>query len=52
MRVDASIESVERYPFRWAGADYDVTTHYFAAMLESPFALTIPRALAPPGRGL
>ena len=42
VRIDASIELVRRYPFRWAGIDYDVTTHYFAATLVGPFELVIP----------
>lgn len=31
-------ERVERYPFVWAGVAYDVTTSFFAASLEGPFA--------------
>jgi 8-oxo-dGTP pyrophosphatase MutT (NUDIX family) len=42
VRVDAALEIVETYPFRWAGVDYEVTTHYFAASLESAFCLTVP----------
>ncbi len=36
VRVDPSIVLVDRYPFTWAGVDYDVTTHYFAAKPEEP----------------
>lgn len=31
--VDAASEHVARYPFVWAGADVDVTTHFYAARL-------------------
>lgn len=41
VRVDEALERVETYPFTWAGVDYDVTTHYFAASLEGPFAAVI-----------
>ena len=27
---------VDRYPFTWAGVEYDCTTHYFAAKAEGP----------------
>jgi 8-oxo-dGTP pyrophosphatase MutT (NUDIX family) len=37
VRVDRNVEVVDTYPFRWAGVDYDVTTHYFAASLEGAF---------------
>lgn len=36
VRVDPEIVFVDRYPFTWAGVDYDVTTHYFAATPEEP----------------
>jgi 8-oxo-dGTP pyrophosphatase MutT (NUDIX family) len=36
IRVDPSIVIVDRYPFTWAGVDYEVTTHYFAATPEAP----------------
>jgi len=42
VRVDEPSLSVVRYPFRWAGEDFDVTTHYFAADLEAPFVETLP----------
>jgi 8-oxo-dGTP pyrophosphatase MutT (NUDIX family) len=32
--VDPASEYVLHHPFRWAGVDYDVTTHYFAASLD------------------
>jgi 8-oxo-dGTP pyrophosphatase MutT (NUDIX family) len=41
VRVHPELELVETYPFVWAGVDYDVTTHYFAASLEDAFALTV-----------
>lgn len=31
------LELVERYPFRWDGRDYDVTTHFVAVTLRSAF---------------
>jgi 8-oxo-dGTP pyrophosphatase MutT (NUDIX family) len=43
VHVDPRATIVERYPFRWAGVDYDVTTHFFAALLEDAFSLTLPR---------
>lgn len=43
--VEPGVELVETYPFRWAGVDYDVTTHYFGAALESPFELTVPKVI-------
>ncbi len=36
--VHPESEHVERYPFVWAGVAYDVTTAFFAASLEGPFA--------------
>ena len=45
VRVDRDVELVETYPFRWAGVDYDVTTHYFAASLEDAFDLTPPKVV-------
>lgn len=36
--VDAASEFVSRYPFRWAGVDYDVTTHWFRAAIVNAFA--------------
>jgi tRNA(adenine34) deaminase len=37
VRVDVHSELVDRYPFRWADIDYDITTHWFAADLEDAF---------------
>lgn len=37
VRVVETTEQVERYPFRWAGEDVDVTTHFFVAELDEPF---------------
>jgi 8-oxo-dGTP pyrophosphatase MutT (NUDIX family) len=45
VRVDPLVEIVEAYPFRWAGTDYDITTHYFAASLEDAFDLTLPQVV-------
>jgi 8-oxo-dGTP pyrophosphatase MutT (NUDIX family) len=48
VRVDPEVELVETYPFRWAGRDYEVTTHYFAASLEDGFDLTLPKVTDAP----
>jgi 8-oxo-dGTP diphosphatase len=48
VRVDPGVELVETYPFRWAGVDYDVQTHFFAASLEEPFAEAIPKVVDAP----
>lgn len=45
VRVDPRVEIVDDYPFRWAGVDYDITTHYFAATLEDPFTKALPRVV-------
>lgn len=42
VRVDASICETVRYPYPWAGVTYDVTTHYFAAVLDEAFSPTLP----------
>ncbi len=42
VRVDPRSEVVDTYPFRWAGVDREVTTHYFAATLEDPFTRELP----------
>jgi len=36
VRVDPALVLVDRYPFTWAGVDYDVVTHYFFATPEDP----------------
>lgn len=36
---------VETYSYVWAGVDYDVTTHFFAATLLSPFVQLIPKVV-------
>lgn len=48
VRIDPEATLVETYPFRWAGEDYDVTTHYFAATLEGAFDLAIPKVIDAP----
>lgn len=48
VRVDADVKLVETYPFRWAGVDYEVTTHYFAASLEDAFDMTLPKVTDAP----
>jgi 8-oxo-dGTP pyrophosphatase MutT (NUDIX family) len=48
VRIDPEVEIVETYPFRWAGVDYDVTTHSFAAALMDPFDPTPPRVVDAP----
>ncbi|HSO40868.1 MAG TPA: DUF6596 domain-containing protein, partial [Labilithrix sp.] len=45
VRIDEALELVETYPFTWGGIDYDVTTHYFAATLDEPFAAVLPRVI-------
>jgi 8-oxo-dGTP pyrophosphatase MutT (NUDIX family) len=45
VRVDADVGLVETYPFRWAGVDYEVTTHYYAAELEGAFTKAVPRVI-------
>lgn len=42
VRVDPERVVVDTYPFRWAGVDYEVTTHYFAATLEDAFEPVLP----------
>jgi 8-oxo-dGTP pyrophosphatase MutT (NUDIX family) len=37
VRVEPSLELVDRYPFTWDGVDYDCTTHYLAATLQDRF---------------
>ncbi len=43
--VHGDVELVDTYPFRWAGVDYEVTTHYFAASLDEPFVASIPKVM-------
>ena len=45
VRIDPKVTLAVTYPFRWAGVDYDVTTHYFAATLEDAFDLAVPRVI-------
>lgn len=42
VRVAPSIVVVLRYPFLWGGVDYDCTTHFFAAVPESPPEAELP----------
>lgn len=48
VRVDRSTSAVDTYPFRWAGVDYEVTTHYFAASLEGAFDARLPKVVDAP----
>lgn len=48
VRVDPDVCLVETYPFRWAGVDYDVTTHYFSASLDEVFRLELPKVIDAP----
>jgi 8-oxo-dGTP pyrophosphatase MutT (NUDIX family) len=48
VRIDPGVELVETYPFCWAGTDYEVTTHYFAAALEDAFDPTLPEVIDAP----
>jgi len=41
VRIHPHLELVETYPFVWAGVDYEVTTHYFAASVVGAFDRTI-----------
>ena len=43
-----AVELVDSYPFRWAGVDHEITTHYFAATLEDPFDVNIPKVVDAP----
>jgi len=45
VRIDPSLAVTVRYPYAWAGVEYDVTTHYFAAKLDEPFRETLPRVV-------
>jgi 8-oxo-dGTP pyrophosphatase MutT (NUDIX family) len=39
--VDARRSFVRVYPFRWAGVDYDVTTHFFSTTIETALPLPV-----------
>lgn len=41
VRVHQDQELVDTYPFVWAGVDYEVTTHYFAASAKGSFDMAI-----------
>ncbi len=45
VRVHPDLVIVDTYPFRWAGVDRLVTTHYFAASLEGPFDPALPAVI-------
>lgn len=45
VKVDPALCETVRYTYPWAGVDYDVTTHYFAASLDEPFRLQIPAVI-------
>jgi 8-oxo-dGTP pyrophosphatase MutT (NUDIX family) len=45
VRVDPDVVVTDRYPFTWAGIDYEVTTHYFAATLEDAFDPVLPAVI-------
>lgn len=42
VRVDRASVVTVRYPYPWAGQTFDVTTHYFLAMLDEPFREDLP----------
>lgn len=42
VRVDPARCLTVRYPYPWAGVEYDCTTHYFVAALEEPFVDDLP----------
>lgn len=41
VRAVEGAEQIARYPFRWAGDDVDVTTHFVVVLLDEPFVSTI-----------
>jgi 8-oxo-dGTP pyrophosphatase MutT (NUDIX family) len=43
--VDPASDLIETYPFRWAGIDYEVTTHFLAATLEDEFDPALPQVV-------
>lgn len=45
VRIDPAVVVVDTYPFRWAGVDYDVTTHYFAGALEGSRSAALPKVI-------
>jgi 8-oxo-dGTP pyrophosphatase MutT (NUDIX family) len=45
VRIDPRVLVIGTNPFRWDGIDYQATTHFFAASLEDPFSLTIPKVV-------
>lgn len=47
VRVEPSLELVDRYPFTWDGVDYDCTTHYLAATLINEAVGRFDPAIAP-----
>ena len=38
VQIHPELAIVDRYPFTWAGVEYDVTTHYLYATLQDSFA--------------
>ena len=48
VNVDPATRLVDSYPFRWAGIDHEITTHYFAATLVDRFDLNIPKVVDAP----
>lgn len=42
VRIDPAVRLVDTYPFTWGDEHRLVTTHYYAAALESPFEAVIP----------
>lgn len=48
VRVHPELAIVDTYPFRWAGVDYEVTTHYLAASLEGAKGLALPAVVDAP----
>jgi 8-oxo-dGTP pyrophosphatase MutT (NUDIX family) len=45
VRIDEGASLVKTYPFCWAGIDYEVTTHFFAASLEEAFIEWLPKVV-------
>jgi 8-oxo-dGTP pyrophosphatase MutT (NUDIX family) len=45
VRIDPAVSVVDTYPFRWAGVDREITTHYFKASLEDAFHRDVPKVI-------
>ena len=43
VQIDPAAQATVKYPFRWAGKEYDCTTHFFLARLSDPKGQPEPR---------